>query len=197
MPLEGPYGRNLHQLASSLCLNDTEKALMEFGVAIALDARLADALDRIYPRTARNAAKLLAFAINADFSLTARSFERSGKLLRLNVFEEYAPPDVLLAAATVPSSIVSLLGQRFEHRSDLLAHFAAPPSPPTLTFSDIPHLSGELTILAQLLRTAAREHQKAVNVLLYGLPGVGKTEFVKLVAVAARINLLAIPVFDA
>src|SRR5439155_17750122 len=50
---------------------------------------------------------------------------------------------------------------------------------------------------SQLLATAAREHQNGVNVLLHGVPGVGKTEFVKLVAATARISLLEVPIFDA
>lgn len=70
----------------------------------------------------------------------------------------------------------SLLGERRE---------------PTLGPEDFDHVSAERDFCVSLLAGAARGGERGINILLYGPPGYGKTEFAALVAKEAGLELYA------
>jgi transitional endoplasmic reticulum ATPase len=71
-----------------------------------------------------------------------------------------------------------------EHASadELFANFYQPAKPTKLELADYAHLQDDFDVLLPYLKTALHEKQAGVNILIYGPPGVGKTELVKLLA---------------
>jgi transitional endoplasmic reticulum ATPase len=71
-----------------------------------------------------------------------------------------------------------------EHDSatELFANFYKPTKPTQLELADYAHLQDDLDVLLPYLKTALAENQVGVNILIYGPPGVGKTELAKLLA---------------
>jgi hypothetical protein len=65
-----------------------------------------------------------------------------------------------------------------EHASvdELFANFYQPAKPTKLELADYSHLQDDLDVLLPYLKTALHEKQAGVNILIYGPPGVGKTE---------------------
>ena len=69
--------------------------------------------------------------------------------------------------------------------------------PSELRWSDFDHVSGDRDHLERLLKGALRSGQKGVNVLVYGLPGTGKTEFCKTLAARLEAPLYSVGESDA
>ncbi|MGH9772813.1 MAG: AAA family ATPase, partial [Candidatus Acidiferrales bacterium] len=58
-----------------------------------------------------------------------------------------------------------------------------------LRAEDFGHLESELDLVEQLVRKAARDRTPGINVLIYGSPGTGKTQFVRALAAKADLDL--------
>ena len=65
-----------------------------------------------------------------------------------------------------------------------------------LELRDFDHQGTEVRFLVQYIRQAMRMGKKGANVLLYGAPGMGKTELVRTVAEAVGASLAEVPTMD-
>lgn len=59
-------------------------------------------------------------------------------------------------------------------------------------FSDFAHVAPQSDLALRLLKAAVIKRKPGINILLYGKPGTGKTEFCKALAATAGFNLLSI-----
>ena len=73
--------------------------------------------------------------------------------------------------------------------------FIAPPA--TLDKKDFSHMQAHINILFPLLKNACRKHLKGLNILIYGPPGVGKTEFARLLGSETGAHLHEVACADA
>ena len=71
----------------------------------------------------------------------------------------------------------------------LFANFFRPSERTKLVVKDYAHLQNHLDLLLAYLQVALKEKHKGVNVLIYGPPGVGKTQFAKLLAQSLHVSL--------
>jgi len=65
-----------------------------------------------------------------------------------------------------------------------------------LKLKDYKHLNNDINILLPYLQNALASNKKGVNILLYGLPGTGKTELTKVVAKKLKTKLFEVSYTD-
>ena len=80
--------------------------------------------------------------------------------------------------------------------SELLTVILGEPTAPNLCWDDFEHLGAVRERLATLLRRVAGEGRSGVNILLWGAPGTGKTEFCKSLAAHLGLRLYAVGEVD-
>lgn len=91
----------------------------------------------------------------------------------------------------------TLLFDRHASSTPLVRHFFTPRGPSRLRAAHFPHLTQELKVVSGILRGAMRQGLRGTNVLLYGPPGVGKTELATLVACALDAEVYEVAYADA
>ena len=70
------------------------------------------------------------------------------------------------------------------------------PQVPSLQLDDFVHIASMKDMMLTYLQQALKHHQKGVNLLIYGVPGTGKTEFAGLLAQALGISAYNITYMD-
>ncbi len=73
----------------------------------------------------------------------------------------------------------NLLTQKYQDADTLIARFLKSASPAKLQLPNFPHLTKDAKTLAHYLNQTLAAKEQGTNILFYGVPGTGKTEFVK------------------
>ncbi len=81
-----------------------------------------------------------------------------------------------------PDNLSSILLKSHENMDSLLQSFFREATPAKLEASDFSHLLQDLDLLCTYLVNAQSKKAQGINILLYGGPGVGKSEFARLIA---------------
>ncbi len=80
--------------------------------------------------------------------------------------------------------------------SDLFTHFLNVAKPTSLTLEDFDYLGDKSHVCQALLTGAIAQKAKGVNILIYGAPGTGKTEFVRALAAHMAQPLYEVATLD-
>ena len=78
--------------------------------------------------------------------------------------------------------LLEILMREHKNEVELFGNFFKASPATQLVLDDYSHLQNDLDVLLPYLRTALKERRAGVNVLIYGPPGAGKTQFAKLLA---------------
>ncbi len=193
-----PLVRNVRLLAELLVLSEAEQAVLCFAVFLERDRFFRTAIANQSCRV----------SITLLHQLLARL---TGCRLE-DIRAALSPASTLLATGLVelPLSRHADLEDQFDVRQDLPSLLFAPHddadalmacflkrSPRrTLTLANFPHLAQDTTAATGLLRAALANQLAGANLLLYGPPGVGKTEYAAVLAEAVDADLYEVDYAD-
>ncbi len=182
--------RNINRLGDILKLNPTERAVLRLAVVATRISQFND----LFHHTIHTERDLLGAihkvtgcripAVRAALA-TDRTLRRSG-FFESSSFVRYHNPVALDDAL-----VNALLAQKFDEVT-LLRRLVRPAPAPTLSMADFAHLP-DLAVIQRYLADAVKRRRKGVNILLYGVPGTGKTEFVRALPPALNIDLHEVP----
>lgn len=183
MPGKTQLAKNIDWLANTIGLNLVEKDILHFRVIAsrhltirACVDNLGTGLDKLF--IANVLSNLLGIAeVEIEHAL-----EPGGKLIRSGLITIPSRLDSLIGKIVLlPGLADNLFGVHHDPYSLFQDNFIAT-HVAKLTKNDYPHLSEDISLLSNYLTESIDKKCTGVNVLIYGTPGSGKTEFVKMLA---------------
>lgn len=187
----GTLAPAIQKLGDALQLDDGERRLLRLGAVATRVQGFTDFF--LNARAGKEAvADLIGRAVDLNGAAVRKALHPEHTLCGGGFFESSRPltnePNPLELNSTVCDA---LLAPDFEVEA-LLHHLVRRSLEPRLTLDDYPYVR-DADLMRRYLACSATEHATGVNILLYGAPGTGKTEFVRALALALGFQLYEVP----
>ena len=188
---------NLATLAEFLQLNSVEQELLRFAMHLRSEGAMRDLFEYLPKSDLQRTAAIMADLLKQPKNQILSALKKGSKLnaygiivrnYRLDKVHDYFAWGETLdfdEFVTQPLNEYALLKSCTE-----IPHAAS------LQTDDFAHITGMKEMMLTYLQQALKHHQKGVNVLIYGAPGTGKTEFAGLLAQALGISAYNITYMD-
>ena len=191
--------KNLRELRKVIVISDLECDILAFGVILHSESILetgfgvlgSDLASHMVPR-------ILAAALGEDLKSVRAALDRDAKLAKtglLNVEIRGRYDLRQLVDLMTPTFANRMLGDLKDIRS-LVENFVTPSAPASLTADQLAHAHDWLLLTRRHLADAVEKRKIGINVLIYGRPGSGKTEFARTLAKELGLQLLEIKVMS-
>jgi SpoVK/Ycf46/Vps4 family AAA+-type ATPase len=198
-----PHQANAAFLAEGLGLDAAGVRLLELiGLCIATPALLR-AFASVDVGDFRRGARLLAGLVCCEESAIDALYHPSSMLRRCGVLERNQDASGCLHLSTLddfltchnPRIRITFI-RSFDSAQAFFASFLSPARPSQLALPDVQHLARFTELALPTLRNAGAQAAPGLNILLYGPPGTGKTEYAKLLAREAGLQLFEVECED-
>ena len=188
---------NLASLAEFLQLNPVEQELLRFAMHLRSEGPMQDLFDCLPKSDLQRTAAIMADLLKQPKNEILSALKKGSKLdayglinrnYRLDSVHDYLAWGETLdfdEFVTQPLNEYALLKSCTEI-----------PQVPSLQLDDFAHIAGMKEMMLTYLQQAIKHHRKGVNLLIYGVPGTGKTEFAGLLAQALGISAYNITYMD-
>ncbi len=190
---------NIGMLAKVLSLNAAERTLIQCAALAKCTRDLRPILVDCKAASAAEAHAMLGEVARVPANDIAVALKPGGRLESLALIDtpiaEHNITD-LGDLMRLSDRLLPILLDAYADESAMMAAFTKPSKPSDLTLADYPHVEADARYLAALLRSATERSEKGVNVLIYGAPGTGKTEFAKVITALSGAELYEVECFD-
>jgi len=185
----GKHDRAIRRLGSQIGLTETETDILRFRLTSERDRRLRRTFAMFGPQTLDSIVDILACCLKRTDADIRPGLAPEGTLIASGIIEvqdrKWGFNDTLNLLSCITDEI------HLSH-DDPLAYFRSRivrGAPPRLTEANFPHATRDITVLRQFLLTNTVRHCPGVNILIHGVPGSGKTEFVRMLATSLGFDL--------
>ncbi|MEZ5654082.1 MAG: AAA family ATPase [Burkholderiaceae bacterium] len=190
---------NIEMLASVLGLNHAERSVLLHASLCKYQRDLRPVLVDCKASSAQEAYAMFAQVLGLAVGDVASSLKTGGRLESLGLIEtpiaEHSITD-LGDLMRVSEKLLSVLTADYRSESSMMAAFTRPAGVGHLSIADFEHVADDARYMTALLKSSGAAGERGVNVLIYGPPGTGKTEFAKLIAVEAGLELYEVDCLD-
>ncbi|HPU51439.1 MAG TPA: AAA family ATPase [Burkholderiaceae bacterium] len=190
---------NIAMLSAVLGLSEAEQAVLLHASLCKYQRDLRPVLVDCKASSAQEAYAMLGQVLGFTAQDVSTALKPGSRLESLGLIEtpiaEHSVTD-LGDLMRVSDKLLAVLTAEYSSESSMMAAFTRPASPTQLTDADFPHVGEDTRYLVALLRAAVDGQERGVNVLLYGPPGTGKTEFARLLAQQAGLELYEVDCLD-
>jgi SpoVK/Ycf46/Vps4 family AAA+-type ATPase len=188
---------NISTLGKLIGLNQAEQAILCFASLLSVFTVFKDALDASRQKvTVSKMGSIIAHLTGHKESEILTALHQESKLITTGILE-VTNHEGLGYKLELLKGLGASLAQKYTSEGALLDRFLRKTSPASLQIQNFPHLAQDIKTLSAFLGNALTDKNEGTNVLLYGIPGTGKTELVKALANELKVDLYEITYSDA
>ena len=191
--------RNVDRLREVIALGDVEADILKFTVLLHYVQELDDVCDLLDTLNSSKVVRALAIILDLDEREVKKALSPRSLLSRSGLLEiDRAHSGSLKGKLDLPSGnfadmMVNYEGEDFyEIFKDVVRGVGGA----TLSAEDYDYMAKERDLLLRYLRRSVETRARGANILLYGRPGTGKTELVKMLAGSLGLELFEISYAD-
>ena len=177
-------GQKLEIIAKLFNLSELEKNVFGFYVRVKLNSALENMVYTIFG-SRDNKSNLPAFFLPYPQTDIGNCLNVNSKLVTCGLLDNDYDGDIFIG-----NRGIKLFGQQFSTVQELRELILEKPLKTNLIWKDFKHIE-EKDYCAKLLKGALNNRAKGINILFYGEPGTGKTEFAKALTQKVKANLYA------
>lgn len=187
--------RNVATLGKLLNLTHAEQEILAFAITLDLHKPIQACFERLDGLSLRRLHELMALVLGVDEAAVREALKRTSPLVSTGLVRVAA--DVRRTwddPFEVMPGLENILLTEYETPEGILTNFFRTAPAPKLGLDDFPHASDDVRLLVGFLRGALASQAEGVNVLLYGVPGTGKTELARALGAALSSTLYEVNV---
>lgn len=188
----GVLGQNIDLLGGALDLTDIERQVLAFVVVLHHVRWLENCADTLGRLDTRQVHEAIAIALSLEESDVRKAFVSDATLVSAGILRVLRDNGDLESRLQLLSTFADILLMQQDNALAMLRPFFKPSVPATLCYEDYPHAANEWSLVARYLAAGVKDHKPGLNVLIYGLPGTGKSEFVRALAKDVQLDLLEV-----
>jgi len=186
--------QNVRMLAKHAGLDDIETMIFHLAVRYCQGDDFEELCDCLSRDSNVRTHELLAYFLGTRKIVVREALKPSSRLMQSGLLsvERRRRRDLSLE---VSDRFVLALGHQVGNAEEIIDNMFQPPTEPEIEWEDFDHLGENGKLALDLIQNSLSTGERGINLLLYGEPGVGKTEFCKVLA--QRLGVTLRPVGEA
>jgi len=189
--------KNIKQLSDLMNLTRYEEEILEFVILMNQYSILEDTLDLLEYINTNQVKLILSVVLNIPQKEIDEIFKNDSKFSKSSIVYIDGGNDRFSRKVRFISD--TFLGNMMDLDEDLyiiIKDLIKSCNESVLTLKDYYHIKRDVKLLVSYLKNAINTQKRGVNILLYGRPGTGKTELVKVLAKELKIKLFEVSYLD-
>ena len=192
---QGALFGNIDKLSKLIGMDSTEKELLSFCLLLNTVREIENVTEILGTLSSANIINALAVILEIRPTDIRKALSSDALLYRTGLVRLSRDTGELFYQLVSMGDIYeALLDESEPDMMSSLTRFFAPSKVATLEADDFYHLHQDYQLLHRYLKISTSKRKKGVNVLIYGVPGTGKTELVRTLATSLKMHLYEVAV---